>query len=117
MEPASRLMGKLNFPPDSVSGEALICAAWSAAVGKRIALHARAQRVVRTKLIVAVDDSVWQKQLFTMSRMILAKLGDSIGNGVIDELEFRVAPAKRGPQRAASVSADEADRIEDPSLR
>jgi Dna[CI] antecedent, DciA len=117
MEPASRLMGKLNFPADSVSSEALICAAWSAAVGKRIALHARAERVVRTKLIVGVDDAVWQKQLFTMSRMILAKLGDSIGNGIIDELEFRVAPAKRGPQRAEAVSTDEADRIEDPSLR
>ena len=116
MEPASRLMGKLNFPRDSVSSEALICAAWSAAVGKRIALHARAERVVRTKLIVGVDDAVWRKQLFTMSRLILAKLGDSIGNGLIDELEFRVAPAKRGPQRAAA-STDEADRIEDPSLR
>ena len=117
MEPASRLMGKLNLPRDSVSSEALICAAWSAAVGKRIALHARAERVVRAKLIVGVDDAVWQKQLFAMSGIILAKLGASIGNGVIDELEFRVAPAKRGPQRAVAVSADEADRIEDPGLR
>lgn len=121
MERASRLMGKLDFPRDSVSSETLVCAAWSAAVGKRIARHARAERVVRTKLIVGVDDAIWRKQLFTMSNMILARLAESIGHGLVDELEFRVAPQKRGPQRAetssASVPEDEAEGIEDPSLR
>ena len=118
MERASRLIGKLNFPGDSISSDELICAAWSGVVGKRIARHARAERVVRTKLIVGVDDVVWQKQLFTMSRIILAKLAQSIGEGLVDELEFRVAPQRRGPQRAEqSTPADEADGIEDPGLR
>lgn len=121
MERASRLLGKLNFPGDSVTSGELICAAWSAVVGKRIALHARAERVVRTKLIVGVDDVIWRKQLFTMSRIILAKMAESVGEGLVDELEFRVAPPKRGPQRAGQSSAqhpeDEADGIEDPGLR
>jgi predicted nucleic acid-binding Zn ribbon protein len=121
MERASRLIGKLKFPGDSVSREQLVCAAWSAAVGPRIAKHARAERVVRTKLIVGVDDAVWQRQLFTMSRMILSKLAGSLGEGLVEELEFRVAPQRRGPQRAeraAMVSPeDEAGRIEDPQLR
>jgi len=121
MEPVSRLIGKLKFPGDSVSSEELVCAAWSAAVGKRIAQHARAERVVRTKLIVGVDDAVWRKQLFTMSRIILGKLAERVGDGLVDELEFRVAPQRRGPQRAERSSAklpeDEADRIEDPGLR
>jgi len=121
MEPVSRLIGKLKFPGDSVSSEALVCAAWSAVVGKRIARHARAERVVRTKLIVGVDDAVWRKQLFTMNRVILAKLSESVGAGLVDELEFRVAPQRRGPQRAErsspQISGDEADGIEDPSLR
>ena len=121
MERASRLMGKLNFPGDSVSSQELVCAAWSLAVGKRIARHARAERMVRDKLIVGVDDAVWGRQLFGMSKMILSRLAESIGMGLVAELEFRVAPAKRGPQRAERVSTnasqDEADRIEDPGMR
>ena len=121
MERASRLLGKLNFPGDTVTSSELICAAWSEAVGKRIARHARAERVVRTKLIVGVDDAVWRKQLFTMSRLILARLAESVGEGLVDEVEFRVAPQRLGPQRAprstSTLPEDEADRIEDPGLR
>ena len=121
MERASRLFGKMKFPGDSVSSQDLVCAAWSATVGKRIARHARAERLVRTKLIVGVDDAIWQRQLFTMSRHILSKLTESLGDGLVDDLEFRVAPERRGPQRAERSTAarpeDEADDIEDPELR
>jgi Dna[CI] antecedent DciA-like protein len=122
MERASRLMGKMDFPGDSVSGEQLVCAAWSAAVGARIARHARAERLVRTKLIVGVDDAVWQRQLFGMSRMILSKLTEKLGERlVVDELEFRVAAPRRGPQRAERSTpagpVDEADGIEDGDMR
>jgi predicted nucleic acid-binding Zn ribbon protein len=122
MERASRLMGQLNFLGRSVSGEQLVCAAWSASVGARIAKHARAERLVRTKLIVGVDDAIWQRQLFGMSRMILSTLAKNLGDGlVVDELEFRVAPQRRGPQRAEQSTParpkDEADGIEDMDLR
>jgi hypothetical protein len=121
MERASRLFGKMKFPGDSISSEELVCAAWSAAVGERIAKHARAERLVRTKLIVGVDDAVWQRQLFSMSRIILSKVAESVGDGLVDDLEFRVAPQRRGPQRAERSSVvrpeDEADGIEDPNLR
>src|SRR5437764_12265709 len=121
MERASRLFGKMSFPGDSVSSEELVCAAWSATVGKRIARHARAEKLVRTKLVVGVDDAVWQRQLFTMSRMIVGKLAENLGAGVVEDVEFRVAPQRRGPQRAARATPakteDEADGIEDPILR
>ena len=121
MERASRLIGKMKFPGESISTEELICAAWSVAVGKRVARHARAERLVRTKLIVGVDDAVWQRQLFTMSRLIIARLAESVGEGLVDEVEFRIAPARRGPRRAersaSEVPRDEADGIEDPGLR
>lgn len=121
MESASRLLGKLKFPGDSVSAEELVCAAWEAAVGKRIAKHARAETLVRTKLIVGVDDSVWGRQLFAMSRMILSRLNEKLGEGFVDDLEFRVRPLKRGPQRAErstpNAPDEEAQGIEDPNLR
>ena len=119
MERASRLLGKLRFPVDSVSGDELACAAWKAAVGPRIAQYARAERLVRTKLIVGVDDAVWQRQLFTLSGLILAKIRETVGQGLIEDLEFRIAPPRREPQRASAStpSADEADGIADPGLR
>jgi hypothetical protein len=76
---------------------------------------------VRTKLIVGVDDAVWQRQLFTMSRIILGKLAENVGADLVDDVEFRIAPQRRGPQRAERSSPaspeDEADGIEDPVLR
>jgi predicted nucleic acid-binding Zn ribbon protein len=117
MEPASRLIGKLKFPADSVTAEQLVCAAWSEAVGEKIARHARAERLVRDKLIVGVDDALWQRNLFTMSKLILAGIARRIGEGVVAELDFRVVPPRRGPRRAERSTSDEADRIEDPGLR
>jgi predicted nucleic acid-binding Zn ribbon protein len=121
MERASKLLAKVHFPENSVTTEELACAAWKAAVGKRLAAHARAERLVRSRLIVGVDDVVWQRQLFAMSRMILASVEKHLGKGIVDDIEFRVAPVRRGPQRATSAVAaepgDEAAQIADPVLR
>ncbi|MEO7650177.1 MAG: DUF721 domain-containing protein, partial [Bryobacteraceae bacterium] len=115
MERASKILGKILFPENSVTTEELACAAWKAAVGKRLAVHARAERLVRTRLIVAVEDAVWQRQLFSMSRMILASVEKHLGKGIVEDIEFRIAPARRGPQRApratAAFPADEAEQI------
>src|SRR5437868_6236287 len=118
MERVSRFIRKLSFPADSVSAGELAVAAWPVAVGKRIALHARAASLVRTKLIVEVEDAVWQRQLFHMSRQIVSKLNESLGSEVIEEIEFRIGIPRRGPQRAQQIaSRDEADQISDPVMR
>jgi len=118
MERASRLIGKLKFPGDTVNAADIACAAWPVAVGKKIAAHARAVRMVRSSLIVEVDDDIWQKQLFTLRRQILAKLETSIGPGIVQEVEFRIGPMRRGPRRAEHITpVDEADRISDPVMR
>jgi predicted nucleic acid-binding Zn ribbon protein len=120
MERAGKSLTKLNLG-DSVSREDLARAAWPAAVGKRIALHAVAKSLVRGSLIVEVDDAVWQQQLFHLRFSILAKLRETVGNGVIEDVEFRIATPRRPPQPARSLNqrqpADEADGISDPVLR
>jgi hypothetical protein len=76
--------------------------------------------MVRTRLIVEVEDIVWQRQLFALTRQILGNLEKNLGAGMVDDLEFRVVPRRRGPQRAAEVmpvSQDEAANIADPVLR
>jgi hypothetical protein len=122
MERVSKVMGKLKFPDDTVSPEHLACAAWPSAVGKRIAVHARAVRLVRAHLVVEVGDAVWQHQLFALRHQIQRKLDQELGTGIVEEIEFRVVPARRGPDRALEVAAapalaDEADQIGDPFMR
>ncbi len=121
MERASKLIRGLGLPADTISAEELACAAWPHAVGKKVASHTRAQKLVRTRLVIEVEDHIWQRQLFTLSRTILQNLEKSLGSGLIDDLEFRVVPRRREPQRAAEalpgLFADEANGIEDPVMR
>ncbi len=120
MERASRLFGKLKSG-DAIDGDSLARAAWPLAVGKKVAARTRAARMVRSRLIVEVEDPIWKKQLLALSAQILTNLERHLGPGVVEDLEFRVIPARREPQRAAASQAalpyDEADAIADPVLR
>ena len=122
MERASKLLRGLKLPGGTMSAEELACSAWAEAVGKNIAAHTRAARMVRTRLVVEVEDKIWQRQLFALTPFILFNLQKHLGSGVVDDLEFRVIPRRREPQRAtqafrAPLNADEADAIADPVLR
>jgi len=121
MQRASQLIRSLRLPAAMISNEELACACWPQAVGKKVAAHTRAVRMVRTRLVVEVEDAVWQRQLFGLSRQILRNLEKSLGAGVVEDVEFRVMPRKREPERARraapGVAGDEADSIADPVLR
>jgi predicted nucleic acid-binding Zn ribbon protein len=118
MERASKVLGKLNLPAGTVTQEGMVCAAWAGAVGKKIAAHSRAAKLVRAHLVVEVEDAIWQRQLFALRGQIVRKIEESVGAGMVEEVEFRVAPRRLGPQRAQhAMAADEADGIADPVLR
>jgi hypothetical protein len=123
MERASKLIRGLGLPGDTISAEELACAAWPRAVGKKIASHTRAARLVRTRLVIEVEDVIWQRQLFALTSHMLRNLDKNLGPGMVEDLEFRIVPRRREPQRAvASLPAlalfpDEAAGIEDPVMR
>lgn len=124
MEPACKLIRGLGLPGDTITPEELACAVWPAAVGKKIASHTRAAKLVRTRLVVEVEDATWQRQLNALSRHIVRNLEKRVGPGLIDDLEFRVVPRRREPVRATQSTPstpgrlfDEADAIADPVLR
>ena len=124
MQRASTLIRGLTLPGEPIDAEGLARAAWAAAVGTKIAGHTRAARMVRTRLIVEVEDKIWQRQLFALTPQILGNLARQLGAGVVEDLEFRIVPQRRGPQRAervaaahAAAHADEAESIADPILR
>jgi hypothetical protein len=77
--------------------------------------------MVRTRLIVEVEDPVWRAQLFTLSSQILFTLEKHLGKGIVEDLEFKVVPRRIEPRLARqaqpSLPFDEADDIADPVLR
>jgi hypothetical protein len=123
MERLSKLICGLGLPGDMITASDLACAAWPQAVGKRIASHTRAAKLVRRRLVVEVEDRIWQQQLFVLSYQIVRNLARQLGPDVVEDLEFRVVPRRREAQRAvvsaaaAALETDEADAITDPVLR
>ena len=120
MERVSRLIGNLRVAEQPLTPEQVVLSAWPRAVGKRLAANARAIKLIRNRLVIEVEDDVWQRNLFTVSRQILANLAKHVGPKVVDDLTFNVVPRRREPQRALTATpifADDADAIQDPVLR
>jgi len=120
MERASTLIRGLRLPGEALDAADLARAGWAQAVGPKIASHTRPARMVRGRLVVEVEDKIWQRQLFALTPYILRNLAKHLGAGVVEDLEFRVMPRGRGPQRAEQAvprPGDEAENITDPVLR
>jgi hypothetical protein len=122
MERASKLIRTLGFPGDAITVDELACAAWPQAVGKRIASHTRAAKMVRASLIVEVEDATWQRQLFSLKPFMIRNMAKIVGPSMIEEIEFRIVPRRREPERAVQalpggIFADDADAIADPVMR
>ena len=84
--------------------------------------YTRAPSLVRTRLVVEVEDKIWQRQLFALSPHILRNLERAWGRDwwTISNSEW----SRRGESRnaltqspAAAPLFDEADAIADPVLR
>ena len=124
MDQASRIIAQWRGVSDVIGPERIACAAWKKAVGKRIAAHTRALKLVRTTLVVEVEDDIWRKNLWSLRYQILRNLEKSIGPEIVSDLELRTMPQRFGPQRETAshdvgtlLPLDEADRIADPGLR
>ena len=121
MERASKLIRGLRLSGDVITPEQLCCAAWPEAVGKKIAGHTRPAKLVRSRLVVEVEDHTWQRQLFALTPHILSNLDKTLGRGLVEDLEFRIVPRRREPvvarQAVPALLADDADAIADPVMR
>ena len=123
MERAARLIQKSKHSRQILSDEEMARAAWPAAVGKAIAAHTSGVRLVRTTLVVEVEDATWQRQLHGLTRQIVERMRKLTGSDAVDDIEFRTAVPRKQPQRAESAHSvaqgqdGEAERIEDPVLR
>ncbi len=124
MERAAKLIKNKKVSRELVTDEEILRALWPAAVGKKIADHTSRLKLVRHNLVVEVEDAIWQRQLYGLSRQIIDRIQKLTGSDAVQEVEFRIGIPRREPQRAenreASASSrpeDEADGIQDPIMR
>jgi hypothetical protein len=70
---------------------------------------------------VEVEDHIWQRQLFALTPHILNNLEETLGRGLVEDLEFRIVPRRREPvmarQAVPALPVDDADAIADPVMR
>ncbi|MBI5490335.1 MAG: DUF721 domain-containing protein [Deltaproteobacteria bacterium] len=91
-----------------------VTAAWSRAVGPRIAQVARPIRIVDRKLLVQVTSPAWRQELSMQAREIVRKLQRELGDSV-QSLDIRVGV---NPElRSTDAAAEGANREPLPALR
>jgi predicted nucleic acid-binding Zn ribbon protein len=123
MERAARLIKNDKRTQQILSPDEIVRGIWPAAVGEAIARHTVRLKVVRSTLVVEVEDATWQKQLFPLSAQIVHRVRKLLGNSDIEHVEFRAGALKRPMQREERIAAaqdgaqDEADSILDPVLK
>jgi predicted nucleic acid-binding Zn ribbon protein len=88
--PLDRVMRSLGSPP--VETLNLVFETWSEVVGTAIASASTPLSIEHGVLTVAVPDGGWASQLRWMERDLVAKIGEVIGEGVVDRLDVRVRP-------------------------
>ena len=124
MDQASRIIARWDGAPDLISRERIACGSWKKAVGKRIAVNARAVKLVRSTLVIEVEDDIWRRNLYSLKYQILRNLERALGAEMVDDLTIQVMPRRIEPGRETAVGEelvlepmDEADRIADPGMR
>ncbi len=127
MERAARLIKNKKVSREILSDEDIARAVWPTAVGKAIAAHTSRLKLVRTTLVVEVEDAIWQKQLWALSSQIVARVRKLTGSDTVQDIEFRTGVPRRQVQRAdantnttllgRAGSDDESESIQDAVLK
>jgi len=110
--------------------EAAALAAWKYVAGDGLRNHSTATALEDRKLIVAVRDGIWQKQLSLMKNQIIFRINSVLGRPIVRDIELRINPDLPGfvPNKTNSseeITANEvpidlwsaANAIEDKQLR
>ncbi len=103
MQRAGSLIPKLKLSPEMDDPEVRARAAWALAAGEKIARHTLAAALVRGKLIVEVEDIIWQRNLYGLRHFLLRNLAQALGEPLVTDIDFRPMPKRRRPQRAETA--------------
>lgn len=74
--------------------EAFVFAAWRHVAGEQTADRTSPITVEERKLVVAVEDKTWKRNLESLAPQLLFQLNSALGRSLIDLIEFRVDSAQ-----------------------
>jgi len=80
--------------------EAACIAAWKHVVGEGLSHHAVPVQLQNHKLIVVIEDNIWQRQLDQMRGQLLSRLNSLLGEALVRSIELRVDPNTLAKARA-----------------
>ncbi len=86
--------------------EAATVAAWNHVAGEGLRRQTVATTLHKQRLTVAVSDSVWQRQLESMSAQFLFRLNSLLGQNTVKFIEFRVGPQTLASRRQPATGSD-----------
>jgi len=78
------------LPDNEMVREAVVFAAWRKTAGKQLGLHTLPVKFNENRLIVAVSDKSWQKNLASLSSQMIFKINAALGSAVVTYIEFVV---------------------------
>jgi len=80
--------------------EAACIAAWKHIVGEGLGNHAVPVQLHHQKLVVVVEDRMWQRQLEQMRGQLLFRLNSLLGQTLVRSIELRIDPKTLAKFRA-----------------
>ena len=72
--------------------ETVAVVAWNHVAGEGLRRQTAPIALEQSRLIVAVSDAIWKRQLESMSGQLLFRLSSLLGQGVVSFVEFQVNP-------------------------
>lgn len=81
-----------GLEPNHAADEAIVFAAWRRCAGAQISERTAPLEFAKNRLVIAVADETWQRNLEDLCPQMLVKLNDWLGCGTVKFIEFRVAP-------------------------
>jgi predicted nucleic acid-binding Zn ribbon protein len=85
----SSIIDGLKWGPTLAGWRAV--SAWEEIAGPRYAEHTKALRFDKGRLYIEVDNSAWTAQLGMDKPILLKKISDNVGPGIVRDLMFVVA--------------------------
>ena len=88
--------------------DAFIFAAWRKVAGEQVYTRTTPLLVEEKRLVIAVADKTWKRNLETLASQLLFKLNANLGKPLVDFIEFRVSASDIVPSAIKTEKVDEA---------
>jgi len=73
--------------------DAFVFAAWRNVAGEQVFERTKPLSVEDRRLVIAVSDKTWKRNMETLASQLLFKLNAALGKPLVDFIEFRISPS------------------------